>query len=92
MRDGLDALAVADASLARVTAKAPAQLAQAMGARSMLLTSRAILTAGLLREESRSEHYREDLPSRGDTFANRAIELSLSGDADLEIEPRLIDL
>lgn len=90
MLKGIEALSSAEEKLEQVAAPTPAQLSQAMGARSMLFSARAILTAGLLREESRSEHYREDIPARDEAFATKAIDLALTDDGELEIRARMI--
>jgi succinate dehydrogenase/fumarate reductase flavoprotein subunit len=90
LREGLAKLQRAAARLPELQAPSPRELGRAVAARSMALVSRAILQAALLREESRSEHYREDFPTRDDRAWAHPIASSLNGDGAVATEPTTV--
>ncbi len=64
----------------------PRDRSRIVGGRSLLMTARAILFAAHLREESRSEHYREDFPAKDDVRWIRPIAVRLNEDGCLTAE------
>jgi len=64
LREGLEKLKRVEAKTTQLRIQSPCNLSQALEAQNMTLVSRAVLEAALMRQESRSEHYREDFPSR----------------------------
>lgn len=66
LRDGLSKLDRLGPRLAQLKASDFGTLSQALEVRNMALIAKAVIQASLLREESRSEHFREDFPARDD--------------------------
>ena len=77
---GLDRLAGLRNTLRRVGAAGAGGLTEWYALRSMLDTAELALTSGLLREESRGAHYREDFPTRDDERWRRPIFSRATGD------------
>jgi succinate dehydrogenase/fumarate reductase flavoprotein subunit len=64
LRAGIRKLNQLEPAIASVKARDYRQLTRALEVRNMALIARAVLEAALMREESRSEHVREDFPAR----------------------------
>jgi succinate dehydrogenase/fumarate reductase flavoprotein subunit len=77
LRDGLNKLERLESRIARLKISDFGALSQALETRNMALTGRAVIQASLTREESRSEHFREDFPARDDKRWLRNVVVSL---------------
>lgn len=66
MREALGILADAREKLSRISVRNFHDLARYHSAESMLMAAEFTYKAALMREESRSQHYREDFPARDD--------------------------
>jgi succinate dehydrogenase/fumarate reductase flavoprotein subunit len=86
MLDGLEKVHQLEATRSQLRAPTVRALSQALGVRSMALVSQAVLRAALMREESRSEHYREDFPLKDDARWTMQIAISLKDDHVLSLE------
>jgi succinate dehydrogenase / fumarate reductase flavoprotein subunit len=66
LREGLNKLNLLEPRMARFKISGRGELSQAVEAQNMALIASAVLHASLMREESRSEHFREDFPAKDD--------------------------
>ena len=83
---GIEALAAEPVALASGSRWCNREVLEAMENENLLLTARCIVTAALLRTESRGAHYRRDYPARDDARWLKNILLTLR---DGGLEPQL---
>jgi succinate dehydrogenase/fumarate reductase flavoprotein subunit len=77
LREGLTKLDQLAPRMARFKVRGFNELSQGLEVRNMALVARAVLQAALMREESRSEHFREDFPQRNDNNWRQNIVVAL---------------
>jgi succinate dehydrogenase/fumarate reductase flavoprotein subunit len=81
-------LQLLEEDVADLQCKDAKELKDALQAKSMLLSSRAVMQAALLRTESRGNYYRSDFPTRDDANWLRPIFASYNEETkQLKVEP-----
>lgn len=86
LRKGLDGLSALDSQLGAASASNTAEIVKLIEARHMATTARMILTAALLRTESRGAHQRTDFPTLDDSNWLCHIGFRKSGDGGMRSE------
>jgi succinate dehydrogenase/fumarate reductase flavoprotein subunit len=77
LREGLNKLDRLEPQIRRLKISGHGELSQALEAQNMALIGRAVLHASLMREESRSEHFREDFPAKDNKRSLQSTVISL---------------
>jgi succinate dehydrogenase/fumarate reductase flavoprotein subunit len=85
LREGLNKLDRLAPQIALIKVSGHGELSQAVEAQNMALIGRATLTACFLREESRSEHFREDFPAKDNKRWAQGIVIRLDQDKGLSL-------
>ncbi|MFC1968294.1 FAD-dependent oxidoreductase [Chloroflexota bacterium] len=88
LKEGLEKLQALGEKATDFQCRNAAELKDALEAKSMLLTSKALMKAALLRTESRGNYYRRDFSARDDRNWLRPILISYDQEAkELKVEP-----
>jgi len=85
LREGLNKLNLLEPRIARLKVSGQGELSQAVEVQNMALIARAVLQASLMREESRSEHFREDFPAKDDKRWLQSIVIDLDRNKTLSL-------